>query len=133
MATLTTFVIRAGDSIREVTDPAVKSIGIYAPVDFICSVLDRPTDQVMAVLASVLAFILCLPLPWLRASATRKWYVTVWGLVIGFYTYGVSFSLVTLYVTLGWLQIRLLPPKLAPISIITLGSIILTWRTHHEW
>lgn len=45
--------------------------------------------------------------------------------------YGVNFLLFVAYVNIGWLQIKFLPEKLAPYTMLIIGGILLLMRHTH--
>lgn len=80
-----------------------------------------------------MAFFICLCIPLIRDPFTRKAFGTVTGVLLGLYTYGVSFLSLIAYVTIGWLQIKLLPARMAPYTVLTIGSILLLMRHYYTW
>ena len=76
---------------------------VYIPVSHVGGLLGRPDEEIIFVFSALLQFVICLALPYIRNPTARKWYSTLSGLLIGFYTYGASFFLWMAYVPIGWL------------------------------
>ena len=86
----------------------------------------------MSLAAFNLAFITCLCLPWIRDPATRKGTATLTGFCLGFFTFGINFLLYIAFVLIGWLQIKLLPARIAPTSMLTVGTTLFLIRMYHN-
>ena len=76
---------------------------VYMPVSHVAGLLNRPDEELMFVFSALLSFVVCLALPYIRNPTARKWYSTLFGLLIGFYTYGASFFLWIAYVLAGYI------------------------------
>ena len=102
---------------------------VYIPVSHVAQLLNRPDEEIIFVFSALLSFVVCLALPYIRNPTARKWYSTIFGLLIGFYTYGASFFLWMAYVPIGWLQMKLLPRRIAAITIPIVGFTLLLCRS----
>jgi len=122
-----------GTALSDLSNPYVKAAGIYTPVEQLGNIVGRSPDEVMVVFVSIILFVICLPLPWIRSVSVRKFYATSWGVVMGFFAFGVSFWLFIGFVLLAWLQMRLLPWRVASASMMIVGFSLLLLRSLYGW
>lgn len=102
---------------------------VYAPLNMICEILQRPPEEVIIVIASLLTFLVCLPMPWIRDTTNRKAYSLAFGVMLGFYTYGVPYFLRIAYVLVGVIQLKFLPRQVSAVSVPVIAMILLTLRS----
>lgn len=84
---------------------------LYAPVDIVAEVMDRPADQVIYMLASVVALLSCFTLKGMegRSATTRKLFSLLTGLFIHYYVFGLSGLASIVTNILSYLAIVILP------------------------
>ena len=111
--------------IKSVVGPAEQIA--YMPLESLCEVFQRPMYEVITIFSALIAFLVCLPMPWFRNTTFRKAYSLFWGVTIGFYTYGIPFFMYIAFVILGYLQLRFLPTRVSTstIPVIAMGILIL--------
>lgn len=105
---------------------------VYYPVNKIASIFGRPSDECQLFVSILIAFLLSFPLPLLRNVALRKLYSTGFGLVMTFYTFGISTLLLIPYNMYGYVSMLLLPRKYAVVAILIVSGGILTVGNYYE-
>ena len=86
--------------VRSVIAPA--TLIIYMPVERLSETINRPTYEVITIVSCFITFLVCLPMPWFRDPTFRKTYSLFWGILLSFYTYGVSFLLNNAFVMIAY-------------------------------
>lgn len=105
------------DGIREVLKPF--SDISYFPVVYLAEAVDEPVDQLLYVVTIFLALAACLVLGQIDSVPLRKAYSTTAGFLIGFYFYGLLWSLNVGYIFVNYLFMRCFERHLA--------SNLMTW------